>query len=904
MSTHIQDALWLVMCAGFVLLMQAGFCCLEGGLVRKKNTRNVAIKNFSDFCLSSLLFWMFGFALMFGATVNGWFGTTGFFARDLTDPWSQGFFLFQLVFCGTAVTIISGAVAERIRFFGYLIITLIISGIIYPLFGHWAWGGIGYGDPTGWLAKLGFIDFAGSTVVHSVGGWVALAAVLIIGPRQGRFDKAQTSFQTSNLPLATLGIFLLWVGWFGFNGGSTLVIDEKIPFILINTVLSGLAGGLTVVVVSWRMFGRPQPVYILNGSLAGLVGITANCHMVTHPAALLIGALAGIICVVLTRLLEKFKIDDVVNAVSAHAGAGVWGTLAVALLGNPDTWEAGRTRWEQLGIQAAGAGTAFIWAFGGGFLLLWLVNRWYPLRVTSKEERIGLDVSEHSLEQLTAEIQKDEALISATVDNISDGIITIDPEGLIESFNPAAENMFGYSKTEVIGKNGAMLFHTVDAGVAGNGSNFLSMMNFNGEKTRQLEIHGLHRSGATFPLEARISRMNLEGHALYVGIFRDITERKQTMEALETSEKKISAILDNVIDAIISIDEKGIIHSFNQAAESMFGYNTREVLGKNVKLLMPEPDSENHDEYLQNYAETGKSSIIGIGRVVQAQKKDGSTFPINLGVSEMIIEGKRLFTGILRDLTEREKAEQELIRAKEEAERASQAKSEFLARMSHELRTPMNAILGFSQLLQFNRDQNLNPDQLENANQIFNAGKHLLELINEVLDLAQIEAGKFQLSYENIPVHESVKELLYLIEPLAQKNNITFVNKISGQAYLFVFADKIKFKQVLLNLITNAIKYNKPEGSVTLTAQTLPDEMIRIIIVDTGIGIPEEALDTIFEPFHRLDPDFSAIEGTGIGLTIAKQLVEMMNGRLSVSSVPGEGTCFTIDFPIGKEIGM
>ena len=900
MSTNIQDALWLVVCAGFVLLMQAGFCCLEGGLVRKKNTLNVAIKNFSDFCLSSLLFWIFGFGLMFGATVKGWFGTTGFFAQGLTDPWSQGFFLFELVFCGTAVTIISGAVAERIRFFGYLIITLIISGIIYPLFGHWAWGGMGYGDLSGWLGKLGFIDFAGSTVVHSVGGWVALAAVIIIGPRSGRFDKTDPSFQANSLPLATLGIFLLWTGWFGFNGGSTLVIDEKIPFILINTILSGLAGGLTVVAVSWRMFGRPQPVYILNGSLAGLVGITANCHMVTHPGAILIGSIAGIICMACTRLLEKLKIDDVVSAVSAHAGAGVWGTLAVALLGNPDAWEEGRTRWEQLAIQAAGAGTAFIWAFGGGFLLLWLVNRWYPLRVTSKEERIGLDVSEHSLEQLTAEIQKDEALIAATVDKISDGIITIDPQGLIESFNPAAESMFGFSAGEMIGKSAGILFHTPDHGIANDWVNLISAANSDSQKTQELEINGIHRNGTIFPIEARINMMNLEGHTLYVGIFRDITERKQTMEALETSEKRMSAILDNVIDAIITIDEKGIIHSFNQAAESMFGYNTREVLGKNVKLLMPEPDSENHDEYLQRYLETGRSSIIGIGQVVHAQKKDGSAFPVNLGISEMIVEGKRLFISILRDLTEREKAEQELLRAKEEAERASQAKSEFLARMSHELRTPMNAILGFGQLLELNRDKNLAPEQAEHVNQIMRAGRHLLELINEVLDLSQIEAGGLQLSMENLPVQELVNDLLYLIEPLAQENNITLTNKISNQADLFVVADRTRFKQVMLNLITNAIKYNTPGGSVTLEAQTRPGEITRIKIVDSGIGIPEEALDTIFEPFYQLDPDFSAIKGTGIGLTITKQLVEMMEGRLSVNSVPGQGTCFTVDFPRGN----
>ena len=303
----IQDALWLLICAGFVLLMQAGFCCLESGLVRNKNTLNVALKNFADFFLSGFLFWMFGFALMFGATYHGFFGTTGFFLFEVEETWLWAFFLFQLIFCSTAVTITSGAVAERIKFATYLVITVIISNLIYPVFGHWAWGGADSGTPSGWLGKLGFIDVAGSTVVHSIGGWMALAAIIIIGPRAGRFGPSKIEIKKHSLPIATLGVFLLWIGWFGFNGGSTLELNDKIPGIIVNTSLAGMMGGLTVLFLSWKLFRRPSAELTLNGALAGLVGITANCHLVTTYSALIIGAIAGIISVGATILLENLE---------------------------------------------------------------------------------------------------------------------------------------------------------------------------------------------------------------------------------------------------------------------------------------------------------------------------------------------------------------------------------------------------------------------------------------------------------------------------------------------------------------------------------------------------------------------------------------------------------------------
>lgn len=394
-TTTLRDVLWLLMAAAMVMLMQGGFTLLESGLVRAKNSINVAIKNLVDFCLSSALFWMVGFALMFGTTTGGWFGTSNFFLMEDMSPWKMAFFLFQLVFAGTATTIVSGAVSERISFSGYMAITVVIAGLIYPILGHWVWGGLAGGTTVGWLAQMGFIDFAGATVVHSVGGWIALAAIMIVGPRTGRFDAGKSQIRGHNLPLAALGVLLLWFGWFGFNGGSTFRLTEEIPYIMVNTLLAGAFGGLMTLVLSWILYRHPKIELVISGILAGLVAITASANFATITAAILIGAVGGAIALALTKLLESVQIDDPVAAVPVHVGAGIWGTLAVALFGSPAVWNTGLGRMEQLTVQGIGVIATFIWAFGVGFGLLWLVNRFIRFRVSPRNEQVGLNMSEH-----------------------------------------------------------------------------------------------------------------------------------------------------------------------------------------------------------------------------------------------------------------------------------------------------------------------------------------------------------------------------------------------------------------------------------------------------------------------------------------------------------------------------
>jgi len=390
-----SDTLWVLLSAFLVALMQAGFTCLESGMVRAKNSINVALKNLVDFCISLALFAVFGFALMFGPSWHGLIGTDGFMLNGVTSSWDVAFFFFEAMFCGTATTIVSGAVAERMRFGGYALTSVVLSGLIYPVIGHWAWYQGDASNPAGWLAERGFIDFAGSTVVHSVGGWVALAALLIIGPRLGRFGKQGRPVEGHSLPIASLGVFLLWFGWFGFNGGSTLALSGQIPLIVTNTALAGATGGIAGTFISWLVWGMPLPDRVMNSVIAGLVAITAGCHMVSPVSAGLIGFIGGLIALFGATLLERFEVDDAIGAVPAHLFAGIWGTLALALFANDGSLPPEVSRWDQFLIQLQGITIIGLYAFGLSYIMLKGIDRLLSLRVSANGERIGLNIAEH-----------------------------------------------------------------------------------------------------------------------------------------------------------------------------------------------------------------------------------------------------------------------------------------------------------------------------------------------------------------------------------------------------------------------------------------------------------------------------------------------------------------------------
>ena len=421
------DTMWVMIAGMLVFFMNAGFGMLETGFCRQKNAVNVLAKNLIVFALSTIAFWVIGFGLMFGDG-NGFMGTTGFFligpdnspatgdaykgvfsALNWTGVPLLAKFFFQLVFAGTAATIVSGAVAERIKFVDFLIFSLLLVGIAYPITGHWIWGG-------GWLAGMGFFDFAGSTVVHSVGGWAALMGAAFLGPRLGKYqDGHVTALPGHNMSIATLGCLILWLGWFGFNPGSTMAADPNaIAHVAITTNTAAAFGGVAATVTAWLYLGKPDLSMIINGILAGLVAITASCAFVSVPASALIGVVGGVIVVFAVTVFDRIKIDDPVGATSVHLVCGIWGTLAVGLFSvGPDVVLHGTaplyTAGPKAGLFYGGAFSQLlpqivgILAVGGMTVLLstifWLaLKATLGIRVTPEEELEGLDIGEHGME--------------------------------------------------------------------------------------------------------------------------------------------------------------------------------------------------------------------------------------------------------------------------------------------------------------------------------------------------------------------------------------------------------------------------------------------------------------------------------------------------------------------------
>ncbi|ETX10544.1 diguanylate cyclase [Marinomonas ushuaiensis DSM 15871] len=585
----MEDFSWLLVTSAFVFMMQAGFLCLESGRIRSKNSINVAAKNISDFIISTTIFWLFGFGIMFGDSVAGLFGSSDFLFNERHTPWEFSFFIFQMMFCGTAATLASGAVAERMTFIGYIAITVVLSTLIYPIVGHWAWSGVYSSESSqGWLEALGFVDFAGATVVHSVGGWLALAAIIIIGPRIGRFDEGIRLPPGNNLPLSALGVLLIWFGWFGFNGGSTLALTNDVPMIILNTFISAAWGGLIAALINYFRDGYIEIGFVLNGTIAGLVGITAACHVVSPGASIIIGAVSGAIVYYGSLLMERWRLDDALDVVPAHLFAGVWGTLSVALFGQTDRIDNALSFSEQLSVQLLGVIVIGLYCFFIGYACMWLLNRFMPLRASKEQEEQGLNVAEHRattelfdlltsmqyqqnnidfskpvpeepftevgqiaqkynqvISRVNTEIaQRDDALArfqeseirkSAILNSSMDCIVTINRFGSVMEFNPAAERTFGCLKKQVEGKSfiglfileedRQAIFESLNSGFSSNG------LILNRRNPFRLQRDPNHH----FPAEIAITKANakVSSESEYTLHIRDMTRHMKLQEKLK-----------------------------------------------------------------------------------------------------------------------------------------------------------------------------------------------------------------------------------------------------------------------------------------------------------------------------------------------------------------------------------
>ncbi len=1054
----------------------------------------------------------------------GWFGTSQFLFDGGSNTQMWTFFLFQLTFCGTATTIISGAVAERMRFSGYLLVSLLISSVIYPIMGHWIWKGNAESVTSGWLNHLGFLDFAGATVVHSTAGWVALAAVLVIGPRLGRFETGASSIHGHNIPLSALGLFLIFVGWMGFNGGSMLQATPSIPLVLVNTVLASAAGGLAALGYAWWLFGRPDVGSVINGILAGLVAITASAPYMTPTTSLLVGAGGGILCIVAARILEHWRIDDVIGAFPVHGCAGVWGTLAVALFGNPELWGTEHDRLTQFGIQLTGSIACFAWAFGLSLIALKVLNHLLPLRVTKQEEHMGLNMAEHGastahldllgqmeshqtqgdftnlvdiephtevgqianeynkvLVRVNTEVQQRENAIKSLqenrdetrliIDHALDGIIGIDTKGIVTTWNPQATEIFGWAKDQIIGHS---LTNTIIP-LQNRKAHEEGLKRFTATQkgtivNQRLKLTALHLDGHEFPIELTIIPIFQESSYSFYSFVRDLTEpqrieaalhqetalmqliqqvaiaaneaesvdeafqssldrictftkwpvahvyfrndeltsqllpsllwhlddvdefqtfkslteqtvfssgvglpgrvlaqgraawipditqdlnfprarmagelgirggfafpvligstvmgvleffsraiespnarllevmeiigtqlgrvleRKRGELAREESDARIRGIVETAADAIITINETGIIQSYNSAAEDVFGYSAQEAIGQNVSFLMPSPHQEEHDGYLQRYLDGHSSTIFGKSRELIGKRKDGTSFPMELAVSETKVSSRRTFTGIVRDISDRKQHEQELQEAKEHAEAAAIAKSQFLATMSHEIRTPMNGVIGMTGLL---LETALSPQQQQFAETVRSSGETLLKIINDILDFSKIEAGKLEFEMISFDLRTTLEESLELLAEAAGKKNLELVGLVNANVSTALQGDPGRLRQIFMNLTGNAIKFTA-QGEIIVkisSVEETPDSVtIRVDIHDTGEGIPADILPKLFRPFSQADSSTTRRHGgTGLGLAICKQLVQQMNGEIGVENRVEGGSTF------------
>jgi PAS domain S-box-containing protein len=482
------------------------------------------------------------------------------------------------------------------------------------------------------------------------------------------------------------------------------------------------------------------------------------------------------------------------------------------------------------------------------------------------------------------------------VDHVVDGIISIDEAGTITTFNPAAERIFGYASAEVIGRNVRVLmpepYHSGHDGY---------IQNYQRTGVPRIigigrEVLGKRRDGSVFPMDLAISEFRAGGERHFTGIVRDVTERKQAEMARRQAEERMRSVVDNVLDGIITIDKAGSIQSFNPAAERLFGYAAAEVMGRNVNMLMPQPWHREHDTYLENYLRTERPRIIGTGREVLGQRKDGSTFPMELAVSEFRIGNDRFFTGIVRDITERKRMETELHEHLRELGEADRQKNEFLAMLGHELRNPLAPMRNALHIL---RSPNAPADMRDRARDIIDRQlNHMVRLVDDLLDVSRIVRGKVELQVRRLDLREPVQRAWETAQPVLDAHGKGVHPRLPMEP-VWVDGDMVRLSQVVANLLTNAAKYSGPAAEVFLELQVEGDRAV-LTVRDTGVGIPPELLPRVFDLFVQGDRTAERAQGgLGIGLTLVKRLVDMHGGTVRAhSGGAGEGSAFVVSLPL------
>lgn len=492
-----------------------------------------------------------------------------------------------------------------------------------------------------------------------------------------------------------------------------------------------------------------------------------------------------------------------------------------------------------------------------------------------------------------------EEMLRSVVDHVIDGIITIDEKGRVQSYNRAAEKIFGYAAGEVIGRNVNLLmpepYHSEHDGYLSN------YMRSGVAKIIGIgrEVVGRRKDGTTFPMDLAVSEFFVDSRRFFTGIVRDITERKRAEQELRDAEARIRSVVDHVVDGIITIDEEGSVASFNPAAEKLFGYEATDVIGRNVRMLMPEPYHSEHDSYLQNYLATGIAKIIGIGREVIGRKRNGSTFPMELAVSEFHLGKQRFFTGIVRDITERKRLENELRQRLTELAQADQQKNQFLAMLAHELRNPLAPMRNAAHLLKL---PGLDSQAQRQSREIIERQlEHLVRLVDDLLDISRIIRGTIELRRVPMEITAAITRAVETAQPVIDARGHELIVSVPPSP-VWISGDVIRLSQVVANLLTNAAKYTDEASRIVLSVERESDAVV-VGVRDEGMGISPETLPHVFDLFVQGDRSLARSQGgLGIGLTLVKRLVEMHDGTVSAASPgPGLGSEFTVRLPLLHE---
>lgn len=806
------DILWVIVASGMVFFMQLGFLCLEIGLVQAKNAIDTAVKNVADFVVTSFVFYIVGFGFMFGQSWLGIIGVSDFFLSGSSPNATYlgaAFIFYQLGFAGCAVTIVAGGTAERSDLTTHLLIAAVIAAVIYPVFGHWVWGNLYYPEQNGWLMKLGFMDFAGSSVVHGVGGWVTLAGIWAIGPRQGRYgpDGKPRALGGNNVPMAALGTFILWFGWFGFNGGSLLRVNADIGAVILKTNFAAAAGGLTSYLYArWRQpQGGLQALPTLAGTLGGMVAITAGSFAVPLWASLIIGSLAGIVVNLSQELLDRFKLDDPAGAVPVHGFCGALGTILAGVFASQDVLQVhSGSRLEQIVVQIIGTVVCFVWSFGVGTLAFRLINKIHRIRVSPEEEQRGLNITEY-----------DDVL-----------------------------SWLDYRKTQ--------------------------------------------------RYETTVNDLN------------QLVEQRTT--DLQEEHRRLDTVLSSMADGLIVTNATGTVSLANPAF---------------IKMMQPGPHVQGR--HIRDIVDTStllnviEKAIQNVGHIFSTRfELNGQYYQATARRVDSDVYSNNAVT-VIRDVTTEVQSEK--------------ARLDFVSNVSHELRTPLTSVVGFAKMIQQLFNEEVQPhlskssslDVLEVINEdltiLAQEGERLTRLINDVLDLSRMDAGKLTWQMKDCNLLTIANQTVALYSAVATEHGLELLVDAPLDTPT-VFADEDRLKQVLANFISNAIKFT-PSGSIVIRLQYLqPGEKVNlwrylycpdhadeqwarfvsgvqsrwllISVTDTGIGIASDDLPIIFTRFGQAGELMThKPAGTGLGMAISCDIVRYLKGYIWVESEPGRGTRFT-----------